>query len=70
MVTDPESDGDKVLEFVGGLMSRLEGLHKKAFTYKSYQKTFKACTAYIHVWEYLINALIGEADWIHAAEVW
>ena len=59
MVTDPESDGDKVLEFVGGLMSRLEGLHKKAFTYKSYQKTFKACTAY--------NALIGEADWIHAA---
>ena len=43
MITDPESDGQEVMEFVGGLLSRLEGLHKKAFTYKSYQKNFKVC---------------------------
>ena len=41
MITDPESNTDQVMEFVGGLMARLEGLHKKAFTYKSYQKNFK-----------------------------
>ena len=41
MITDPESNADQVMEFVGGLMARLEGLHKKAFTYKSYQKNFK-----------------------------
>lgn len=41
MITDPESNPDEVLEFVGGLMAQLEGLHKKAFTYKSYQKNFK-----------------------------
>ena len=40
---DPESDADQVMEFVGGLMTRLEGLQKKAFTYKSYQKNFKVC---------------------------
>ena len=44
MITDPESDADQVMEFVGGLMLRLEGLHKKAFTYKSYQKSFKVYT--------------------------
>ena len=38
---DPNSDADQVMEFVGGLMERLEGLQKKAFTYKSYQKNFK-----------------------------
>ena len=41
MITDPDSDAEHVMEFVGGLMSRLEGLQKKAFTCKSYQKTFK-----------------------------
>ena len=41
---DPESNAEQVMEFVGGLMVRLEGLHKKAFTYKSYQKNFKVCT--------------------------
>ena len=40
---DPESNAEQVMEFVGGLMVRLEGLHKKAFTYKSYQKNFKVC---------------------------
>lgn len=43
MITDPESDAEKVMDFVGGLISRLEALHKKAFTYKSYQKNFKVC---------------------------
>ena len=43
LITDPESDGDKVLEYVGGLLTRLDSLHKKASTYKSYQKTFKVC---------------------------
>ena len=41
MITDPESNADQVMNFVSGLMARLEGLHKKAFTYKSYQKNFK-----------------------------
>lgn len=48
MITDPESDGDVVMEFVGGLMSRLDGLQKKAFTYKSYQKNFKVNLMRIH----------------------
>ena len=48
MITDPESDGDMVMEFVGGLMARLDGLHKKAFTYKSYQKNFKVHVHCIH----------------------
>lgn len=52
MITDPESDGDVVMEFVSGLMSRLEGLQKKAFTYKSYQKNFKVnfrCDTNMHI---------------------
>ena len=43
LITDPESDGEKVLEYVGGLLARLDSLHKKASTYKSYQKNFKVC---------------------------
>jgi len=41
MILDPESEGSKVLEYVGGLLSRMDGLQEKAFTYKSYQKSFK-----------------------------
>ena len=41
MIMDPESSAEQVMEFVGGLLARLEGLQKKAFTYKSYQKNFK-----------------------------
>ena len=41
MILDPESEGDKVLEFVGDLLSKLDGLQGKAYTYKTYQKNFK-----------------------------
>ena len=41
MILDPESEGAKVLEYVGSLLSRLDGLQSKAFTYKTYQKNFK-----------------------------
>lgn len=43
MILDPESEGSKVLEYVGGLLSQMDGLQEKAFTYKSYQKSFKVC---------------------------
>ena len=46
MILDPESDGEQVLDYVGGLLSKLEGLQEKAFTYKSFQKSFKVTTKY------------------------
>ena len=44
IILDPESDGERVLSFVGGLLSKLNALQDKAFTYKSYQKSFKVST--------------------------
>ena len=41
MILDPESDGEAVLTFVGELLSKLDQLQTKAFTYKNYQKNFK-----------------------------
>ena len=37
--------GSKVLKHVGDLLSQMEQLQEKAFTYRSYQKTFKVCPA-------------------------
>ncbi len=44
MILDAESDGVKVLGFVGELLGKLDSLQEKAFTYKSYQKSFKVST--------------------------
>lgn len=44
MILDVDSDGEKVLSYVGDLMGRLDALQEKAFTYKSYQKAFKVNT--------------------------
>lgn len=41
MVLDPTSEEEKVLSFVGDLLTRLNDLQEKAFQYKSYQKHFK-----------------------------
>ena len=61
MITDPESNADQVMEFVGGLMARLEGLHKKAFTYKSYQKNFKVMIS--HSTAHCINTVHSKLLW-------
>ena len=41
MILDPESSSENVLKFVGELLSKLDQLQTKAFTYKNYQKNFK-----------------------------
>ena len=43
MILDPQSEGSEVLKYVGDLLSQMERLQEKAFTYRSYQKTFKVC---------------------------
>ena len=73
MITDPESNANQVMEFVGRLMARLEGLHKKAFTYKSYQKNFKVAhgtcmmsyscfhSMYTHTGMYLCTVVVSSS---------
>jgi len=41
---DPQSEGDKVLEYMGQLIHKLNELQDKAFQYKSFQKDFKVIT--------------------------
>ncbi|XP_059155726.1 dynein axonemal heavy chain 6-like isoform X2 [Physella acuta] len=41
MILDPQSDKDKVRTLLKKLLSTMDKLQEQAFTYKSYQKTFK-----------------------------
>ena len=41
MILDPTSEGEKVLEYLGELINKLENLQEKAFQYKTHQKNFK-----------------------------
>ena len=41
MILSPETEGEKAMQYVGGLLERLDELQKKAFSFKTYQKTFK-----------------------------
>ena len=41
MVLDPEAEEVKVRSLLGDLLGKLDSLHQKAVTYKSYQKNFK-----------------------------
>ena len=43
MILDPQSEGSKVLDYVRDLLSQMEQLQERAFTYRSYQKSFKVC---------------------------
>ena len=44
MILDPTCDGEKNLNYLGGLLAKLNALQDKAFQYKSYQKKFKVNT--------------------------
>ena len=41
MILDPTCDGEKILDYLAGLLTKLNDLQDKAFQYKSYQKNFK-----------------------------
>lgn len=41
MILDPQSDKDKVRTLLKKLLATMDKLQEQAFTYKSYQKTFK-----------------------------
>ena len=41
MILSPEAEVEKVTQYVGGLLERLDDLQKKAYSFKTYQKTFK-----------------------------
>ena len=41
MILSAETEGEKAIQYVGGLLERLDELQKKAYSFKAYQKTFK-----------------------------
>lgn len=41
IILDPTSDKDRVQSLLKRLLSQMDELQKRAFTYKSYQKNFK-----------------------------
>ena len=43
MILSAETEGEKAIQYVGGLLQRLDELQKKAYSFKTYQKTFKVC---------------------------
>ncbi len=77
MILDPKSTSDTVLGYVGDLLSRLDGLQKKAFDYKTHQKNFKVeVTRFddleeVHAEVKLKQSLWeSKRDWITDNETW
>ncbi len=77
MILDPETESDKVLDYVGSLLSKLDELQSKAFTYKTYQKNFKVeVTRFddleeVHA-EVKLKQTLWESkrDWVSDNETW
>ncbi len=77
MILDPDTESDKVLEYVGSLLSTLDELQSKAFTYKTYQKNFKVeVTRFddmeeVHA-EVKLKQTLWESkrDWVSDNETW
>lgn len=77
MILNPESPGDEVLGYVGDLLSRLDVLQSKAFTYKNYQKNFKVeVTRFDELEEVHAEVKLKQSlwqakkDWVSDYEAW